>query len=172
VGGTASVEFNPDPPGGCVKTGYVAYRAAPGEVNQLKLSFGVADVVPGVLDCFENRLEVAAAFSDTAGVTAGHLCHSARPTAAVCLSDDAVAWPRIYLGDGNDTLRLTAPAFVDWPVAAGTFGASVDAGPGNDDLNTVNGAADYVDCGDGVDTITADFDDQLVNCENVTLTPA
>jgi hypothetical protein len=174
-GGTASVELTGGT--GCVGSGNLAYRAAPGEVNQLKFTLGLADVTPVADPCSLVEFAVAAAISDTAGVTAGSQCHSARPTAAVCLST-ALLRPLIELGDRNDTLRLAVSGGAETGVpstfvpGAGTFGADIDAGTGDDNLTTANGATDTVDCGDGVDTITADASDQLVNCENVTLTPA
>jgi hypothetical protein len=159
-GGTFSVDFITGSGSACANSSNVTYRAAPGEVNQLKFVLGVAEEPPTNLGCYSDTFQMAAAASDTAGVTPGQQCRSARPTAAVCASTDAVS-AVIDLGDRNDTLRLAV-----------SYGADIDAGTGDDNLNTANGASDTVDCGDGVDTISADASDQLVNCENVTLTPA
>ena len=59
-------------------------------------------------------------------------------------------------GEGND--KLTGATGTD------TF----TAGPGDDTILAADGLAEKVDCGDGTDTVTADAQDTLTACENVT----
>jgi hypothetical protein len=47
----------------------------------------------------------------------------------------------------------------------------VKTGAGNDIVNLVDGTPDRADCGSGTDTVQADPIDELIDCENVTLTP-
>jgi Ca2+-binding RTX toxin-like protein len=46
---------------------------------------------------------------------------------------------------------------------------TVRAGAGNDTVVTTDGARDFVDCGGGIDTVTADRVDVARNCEHVTI---
>ena len=62
-------------------------------------------------------------------------------------------------GGGNDTID------------PGPGGDVVRGGAGNDTISVRDGVADSVDCGDGVDTVTADRSDVLTGCENVSLPP-
>ena len=64
-----------------------------------------------------------------------------------------VAAETIRAGDGNDT------------ITAGKGADVVDAGPGDDKVDVQDGVVDTVDCGAGSDTIVADADDVLVNCD-------
>ena len=64
-----------------------------------------------------------------------------------------VAAETIRGGDGNDT------------ITAGKGADVVDAGPGDDKVDVQDGVVDTVDCGAGSDTIVADADDVLVNCD-------
>ena len=56
-------------------------------------------------------------------------------------------------GDGNDTIK------------AGTGVDRVESGEGDDKVDVQDGAIDTVDCGGGSDTIVADANDVLVNCD-------
>jgi hypothetical protein len=65
----------------------------------------------------------------------------------------------IVLRDGNDSATLLP----------GTSTAVVSSGAGNDTRDVRNGAVDYVDCGDGSDSVAADKNDNVnPNCEAVT----
>ena len=65
----------------------------------------------------------------------------------------------LYGGSGNDVV---------------TGGAGVDilgGGSGDDTINSRDGFADVVSCGDGTDTVVADAVDSLSDCESVQLPP-
>jgi Ca2+-binding RTX toxin-like protein len=48
----------------------------------------------------------------------------------------------------------------------------INAGPGNDVIDARNGQQDTIDCGDGVDTVIVDSQENGVfNCENVVYPP-
>ena len=173
-GGVAYVDVVDDG-SGCPPHQFVTYHGWPGEVNQLKITIQDVVLIPPSIGgpCIAPPHAATAVISDTAGVTAGYHCTAARPTMSVCQTGGGFLGPlHIGLGDRDDTLRVAAGDEVDTGPGAGIFEAVVNAGAGNDDLTTVNGAADIVDCSDGVDTVLADPFDQLYNCENVTLKAA
>jgi hypothetical protein len=65
---------------------------------------------------------------------------------------------RLVLGAGNDSATLLP----------GVGTVEVVAGGGNDNLDTRNGAVDWIDCSDGADTVAADVQDNVApNCEAV-----
>ena len=83
-------------------------------------------------------------------------------------------WPgflEIQLGDQDDELFLSLAArfsdYVSNVPRAGGQSAAVHAGSGNDTLRVLNGTKDYVICGTGFDTVLADRNDALAECERV-----
>jgi Ca2+-binding RTX toxin-like protein len=66
---------------------------------------------------------------------------------------------QVDAGDGNDTID------------PGAGNDSVTGGEGNDSISVRDGVADIVDCGGGTDTVSADVQDVLSNCENVSIPP-
>jgi hypothetical protein len=65
----------------------------------------------------------------------------------------------LSLGAGNDSATLLP----------GSSHVSVLSGAGNDTLDTRNGAPDDIDCGDGVDSVAAEWADNVAaDCETVT----
>ncbi len=76
--------------------------------------------------------------------------------------------------DGNDDLWALARGDVQGP--NDLTGDTLHGGNGNDTFHTRDGEQDNIDCGDGVDTVIADFKDVIVDatatnakgsCENV-----
>ena len=62
----------------------------------------------------------------------------------------------LYGGKGNDKL------------VGGSGEDLLYGGPGNDTIDARDGAQDLIDCGDGVDTVIVDAqEDGVFNCENV-----
>jgi uncharacterized repeat protein (TIGR01451 family) len=80
---------------------------------------------------------------------------------------------RLFGGSGND--RLLGGAKADElhgdtgndEFAAGTGRDRVWAGPGNDTISARDGSRDVIDCGAGVDRVTADRRDRVRRCERV-----
>lgn len=68
---------------------------------------------------------------------------------------------------GSVTMRAGAGADV---LAAGPGRDSIQAGDGDDTIDVRDGQPDTVDCGTGIDTVTADAGDTLVGCEHVART--
>jgi hypothetical protein len=65
----------------------------------------------------------------------------------------------LSLGGGNDVATIVP----------GTGTVDIAAGAGDDTLNTRNDAVDWIDCGDGADTVAAEGRDNVAaSCENVT----
>jgi hypothetical protein len=60
-------------------------------------------------------------------------------------------------GPGNDTL-IVGPQLTGTQPLSG-FGTQVNGGPGNDLIEVLNGSADLVDCGPGIDRLIADRGD-------------
>ncbi len=52
-------------------------------------------------------------------------------------------------------------------LTAGTSSTVIRAGNGSDAISASNGVRDYIDCGGGLDSVTADRVDELRNCEFV-----
>ena len=52
-------------------------------------------------------------------------------------------------------------------LTAGATKTIIRAGNGSDTISSSNGIRDYVDCGGGLDSVTADRVDELRNCEFV-----
>lgn len=67
--------------------------------------------------------------------------------------------------EGNDTLDAGAG---NDKLTGATGTDTFTAGAGDDTIVAADGLAEKVDCGDGNDTVTADAQDTLVSCENVT----
>jgi hypothetical protein len=82
-------------------------------------------------------------------------------------------------GPGNDSIAATGSAGgpvgmiggAGDDVITGSTGADAfTAGPGDDQINSADGVAESVNCGAGVDGVTADALDTVArNCENVTI---
>jgi uncharacterized repeat protein (TIGR01451 family) len=80
---------------------------------------------------------------------------------------------RLFGGSGND--RLLGGAKADElhgdtgndELAAGTGRDRVWAGPGNDAISARDGSRDVIDCGAGLDRVTADRRDRVRGCERV-----
>lgn len=66
----------------------------------------------------------------------------------------------MLIGNGGDDTLI-----------AGPHSSGLSGGSGNDTIYAVNGAADGINCGDGIDTATVDKWEQqpedTVNCERV-----
>jgi hypothetical protein len=93
--------------------------------------------------------------------TPGRTCDSG--FSDICSTDIGTFYRvEIDLGDGSDSLRL----------AQGTVRTVVATGRGNDKIDSHNGAVDQVDCGDGFDTVAAEYRDVVSStCEAVTRGP-
>ena len=53
-------------------------------------------------------------------------------------------------------------------MAGSVLAAKIDGTSGNDTIDARDGAQDLIDCGDGVDTVIVDAqEDGVFNCENV-----
>jgi Domain of unknown function DUF11/RTX calcium-binding nonapeptide repeat (4 copies) len=80
---------------------------------------------------------------------------------------------RLFGGTGNDRVRGGAKgdelhgATGDDQLFPGTGRDRVWGGPGNDTIAARDGARDVIDCGSGVDRVTADGRDRLRGCEQV-----
>jgi hypothetical protein len=69
-------------------------------------------------------------------------------------------------GEGDDTL---GGGSLRDTLTAGPGEDEVTAGAGDDAVFARDGEADFVDCGDGADTVEADLLDSLMDCEGVSL---
>ena len=67
--------------------------------------------------------------------------------------------------EGNDTLDGGAG---NDKMNGGTGTDTINGGAGDDTIRTADGLEETIDCGEGNDTITADAQDKLTGCENVT----
>ena len=67
--------------------------------------------------------------------------------------------------EGNDTLDGGAG---NDKLSGGTGTDTIMGGAGDDTIRTADGLEETIDCGEGTDTITADAQDKLTGCENVT----
>ncbi len=157
-------------PGGEYRVTGVFYEAAPGEINKVVLEqdYAYVEVLGGFGACGIADVVVeheSTMVSDPgAAINAISPCRRTRfKTVASC---GTAAPPTVELGDGNDYLALTVRASEG--VLSSSRWATVLAGPGNDQLRTVNGTVDSVDCGEGADRVLADAADELVGCEDVT----
>jgi hypothetical protein len=89
-----------------------------------------------------------------------HQANGAQAQVAVTAAGPAVHAPLVSKGTllgtaGNDALT------------AGATKTIIRAGNGSDAISSSNGVRDYVDCGGGLDSVTADRVDELRNCEFV-----
>jgi hypothetical protein len=114
-------------------------------------------------DVQSERVPVRVAFNCVAPTNRGQGLCSVIPGSGCndggCFIESAFHEIFIDVGAGDDSVTLVP----------GSSAASVRGGPGNDTLDTRNGAVDYVDCGDGLDTLAADKVDNLfAGCETVT----
>lgn len=156
-----------------------------------------ASVAGGVLTHagVAGQADFQSVFAGTSGSTSGQVIISG-VTAAVpgpgCsnvtnepsqLACSGVTSLDVSLGDRNDTLYVVVPlsAKVDlgdgdddlWSSTGNdviTPGAGADdivSGTGNDHIAARDGARDTIDCGGGTDTVVADADDAVTNCEGV-----
>jgi Ca2+-binding RTX toxin-like protein len=75
---------------------------------------------------------------------------------------------KVAAGAGNDNVDAGSG---DDEIDAGPGADVVDAGSGNDEINVRDGSVDVVWCGTGKDSVTADANDVLHNCEKVSLPP-
>ena len=143
---------------------YLAYEAAPGERNDVTVTYSTGDTV---------RVQ------DSAGLTVVEGCVLESPTVAVCTTAANEFGDQWELGDGNDTLRLNgAPrgAFEGSTVLDGSgddivLGSSLGdtffdgpgrdriSGRGGDDTLFSGGGADVLSGGAGRDTV--DYDSPL-----------
>lgn len=187
VASTVALRDDPDGDGT-----YVDYVAAPGEANVAAL-LGVQDA--GRFTVQDGWGDVT--ISPTAPCTSGQPGGFDEPRFASCPAD-TLAWIRAELGDGADTgLAETVsqlPVVIDGGAGPdrlfgggandtliGGDGADelnggpgidvVDGGPGDDTIFARDGVPDVIDCGEGIDTVTADAADSVANCENVLLPP-
>lgn len=106
-----------------------------------------------------SRLPVAGAVATAVAAlfaVGSHLHGSAAP--AVARAAVTVAAPAPAVPDGNDAITLQR----------GLGPRTIHAGAGNDAISAANGVRDVVDCGAGLDTVTADRSDVLRGCEYVT----
>jgi hypothetical protein len=75
----------------------------------------------------------------------------------------------VNLADGSDTVNLSAttlPATVN----AGAGAKDITGGQSADTINAVNGSADHISCGTGVDTVSAESIDSVsADCEHVSI---
>jgi hypothetical protein len=99
-----------------------------------------------------------------AGMASWECTGSTRVSISTLDGDDAVgvytALPAtIAGGTGNDDLT------------GGPAADTIDAGDGDDKVETRDGVADTVDCGPGIDTVQADPIDVVVNCNDPLPTP-
>src|SRR6185436_16180162 len=76
----------------------------------------------------------------------------------------------VRLLGGDDTLAGAA-ATVPLSVDGGAGRDTITTGPLDDTVTVRDGEVDSVDCREGDDAVVADPDDQLVNCERVSLPP-
>jgi hypothetical protein len=119
----------------------LSFTARPGEQNAVTVTLAGANY------------EV----TDSNPVTAGTGCVQADPMKASCAADD-IKDIRVSLRGGDDSVIL------ETPIKATVFG-----GPGADTIDTRDGVADQVACGDGADaTATVDpIDGVFPDCEAV-----
>jgi hypothetical protein len=84
-------------------------------------------------------------------------------------ADPFFRWTTLSLGAGDDQANLLAGSAKSESATELGWTVRLFAGPGNDRLDTRNNAPDIIDCGDGTDTVTADFkDSEFVGCETIT----
>jgi len=145
--------------------GRLDYTASPGETNQLTISPGASLAIsdPGA------NIVVVGPACTGGGVSA--TCSAAtRITVSGGDGDDTLtndtALPSTMAGDdGNDTLRGGAG---NDSLRGGPGFDQIFAGAGDDVVDTRGNVADFVDCGDGTDTVLADqIDRAAINCESV-----
>jgi Ca2+-binding RTX toxin-like protein len=96
----------------------------------------------------------AGAFS-LAHQASGAQARAALPVAAPAVQAALVPKGTLLGTAGNDALT------------AGTTSTVIRAGNGSDTISASNGVRDYIDCGGGLDSVTADRIDELRNCEFV-----
>jgi Ca2+-binding RTX toxin-like protein len=96
--------------------------------------------------------------------------HSAAAAATTC-STRGLGGDRLNGGAGNDNLSggsgndVLAGGAGNDTIAGGQGKNSIDAGAGNDIINSLDGKAETVRCGPGVDRVRADKADRLLGCE-------
>jgi hypothetical protein len=77
-------------------------------------------------------------------------------------NDTILGWSRgaaLMGGDGDDAVTVAGGG-------PGGLGNSVLGGAGADTVKAKQGVTDAIDCGDGVDTVSHDPSDRIVDCEN------
>lgn len=72
---------------------------------------------------------------------------------------------------GNDVANYLDGGLGDDTVTGGSGGDLLDTGDGNDTVFAIDGIADDVDCGNGIDVAYADAVDRVFNCETRSSTP-
>jgi hypothetical protein len=174
-GALASSAFNEYRTNSCTGAQFpvaLRYTAATGEVNkvtvaelpldQVALYFG-GPCEDGTLHSQLGRGPLDTTIISDPGarsIETGRGCDRVLARLVTCVSRHLI----MDLGDGGDYLAL------DVPLNTGRH--EINAGSGNDTLRTLNVIGEeIVDCGDGIDSVTADAGDQLTNCENVTRIP-
>jgi hypothetical protein len=173
-GSTMRIEFIGFPGDPCTYwvTG-VFYEAAPGEINKVVLEqdYAYVEVLGGFGACgiADVVVEHESTMVSDPGAAINAISPCRRTGFKTVASCPTAAPPTVDLGDGNDYLALTVRASEG--VLSSSRWATVLAGPGNDQLRTVNGTVDSVDCGEGADRVLADAADELVGCEDVTRIP-
>ena len=164
--GNISIVYGTDESGCGAPPLYTTFTAGPNEINRLALGSVKQDPaadLEGVLNPFNPcgdptlfhvyALLINDGSSDITSIPPS--CGRLRPRIVVCQPMTFVA----ILGDRDDQLVLSA---VDHQV-------TVYAGPGNDQIRTLNSGQDSVTCGIGVDTVYADVIDVVAaDCESVT----
>ena len=154
-------------------TAYVNYDslvvyAAPGEKNFVTIQRDPAGEGPSPFLITESGI---------ATVQAGEGCTATGPVIR-CTLDYDYAIPSLSLGlyDGNDTAIVNSGFYlssvdagagndrVDTSGGGGFGWSSVNGGAGKDNIDTRNGVTDHVDCGAGADVIAADPFDELFAC--------
>ena len=73
----------------------------------------------------------------------------------------------VDLGSGADQINLSGVSLPATVTGAGPGAKKVTLGPGDDQVSLLDGVADQIDCGDGVDSVVVDQQDTLNDCEHV-----
>jgi hypothetical protein len=100
---------------------YAHYEAAHGEANRLTVSATAGDQLRVFLT------ESGAPLTARSGCSRGP-----RPRTATCTSSAEFGFPRVNLGDGNDTARLSGAVYQLFGDPRSRLDYSVSGGPGND----------------------------------------
>ena len=137
----------------CPRAGIKTITIEPGPAED-KVKYTIADI-PG-------------AFAGSSGADTAEFADGADDLAGEQGNDKLVAGGGDDLLDGNEGNDALDGGAGNDKITGGTGTDTITAGAGDDTILAADGLEETIDCGDGNDTITADAQDKLTGCENVT----